>query len=158
RREAGVLFTRTLRRKLLAGVGLVLGMLAILSTSGILGLRSYRESIRDLEFHLHKAPQQAALEHAIASLFEPLLEIRDERDRLQQDVRDERIAELRRSIDEYHRRADDLPAGQGPASPKAVTDALLLEIEFRFRELDRLREGLPDSQRHAEFVAHMKHL
>jgi hypothetical protein len=33
-----VLFTRTLRRKLMFGVGLVLGMLLILSVSGILGL------------------------------------------------------------------------------------------------------------------------
>ena len=68
-----MLFTRTLRRKLLLGVGLVLGMLAILSISGMLGLRSYRETIRDLEYDLHHAPQQAALEHSVSSLFEPLL-------------------------------------------------------------------------------------
>jgi signal transduction histidine kinase len=67
-----VLFTRTIRRKLLLGAGLVMGMLLILSASGISGLYSYRHVIHRLEFDLTEAPQQAELVAAAAALFEPL--------------------------------------------------------------------------------------
>lgn len=151
-----MLFTRTLRRKLLLGVGLVLGMLAILSSSGILGLRSYRETIRDLEYDLHHAPQQAALEHSIASLFEPLLDMRDERDQAQQELFTQRLTEVGRAINEYRRRTDDLRASQGPGSSGPVTEALLREMEFLWGDLARLLRTLPDPKVHAARLAQMQ--
>jgi acyl-CoA thioester hydrolase len=57
-----VLFTRTIRRKLLLGVGLVMVMLLILSASGILGLNSYCNFIRQLEY-----PGDVLAKHYVAS-------------------------------------------------------------------------------------------
>ena len=72
-REVCVLFTRTIRRKLLLGVGLVMGMLLILSVSAISALNSYRDVIRQLYDDITVAPQQVELVNAAGAIFEPLL-------------------------------------------------------------------------------------
>src|SRR4051812_23830384 len=55
-REVDVLFTRTIRRKLLLVLALVLSMLVALSISGISGLNSYRDVIRELDYGINRAP------------------------------------------------------------------------------------------------------
>ena len=70
-REVRVLFTRTIRRKLLLGAGLVSGMLVILSASGIWALRTNRAVVEDLTYDLTEAPQPAELVGAAGALIAP---------------------------------------------------------------------------------------
>ncbi|MFN0051556.1 MAG: sensor histidine kinase [Planctomycetales bacterium] len=127
-----MLFTRTLRRKLMLGVALVLGMLLILAISGITGLNSYRTVIRDLDYDINSAPQQAELVHSVGALFEPL-RIRVRADHPEDVARQQaelgvRLEELAETIDEYRRRTEALPPSSGPLGRRPVTDALLAGI------------------------------
>ncbi|QDT48484.1 Sensor protein ZraS [Symmachiella dynata] len=69
-----MLFTRTIRRKLLLGLGLVLTMLLMASFSGIWGLSSYAELIGELEFNLQQTPNKTALVKAAGALYKPLVD------------------------------------------------------------------------------------
>ena len=63
-----MLFTRTIRRKFLLGVGLVMVMLVILSASGIWGLNSYRTVIRQLNSDINEALRQPDIVKRLADL------------------------------------------------------------------------------------------
>ena len=43
-----MLLTRTIRRKLLLGLGIVLAMLVFLAAGSLLGLSAYKQSIREI--------------------------------------------------------------------------------------------------------------
>ena len=60
--------TRSLWRKMGFGLGLVLGMLFILSLGGIFGLTSYRDVVTDPVFDVNHSPRQADLLAALATL------------------------------------------------------------------------------------------
>ena len=64
--------TRSIRRKLVIGLGLVLLMLFILGGAGLSGVLSYRSFVRDLQA-METEPSPAELSIACAGLFEPLL-------------------------------------------------------------------------------------
>lgn len=65
---------RSIRHKLIVGLSLVLVMLVTLSASGLSGLWSYRQAVRDLKFSVHEAPHKERLEAALAALAVPLLD------------------------------------------------------------------------------------
>lgn len=67
-----MLFTRSIRRKLLFGLALILVMLTILTMAGLSGLGSYRQSVDDLEFVMHDAPHTSTLTDAIVQIQKPL--------------------------------------------------------------------------------------
>ncbi len=67
-----MLFTRTIRRKLLLGLLLVLSMLLTASLSGVWGLSSYANLIGEVEVHLQQTPHREDLIVATASLIRPL--------------------------------------------------------------------------------------
>ncbi len=68
--------TRSIRRKLVIGLGLVCLMLGILAVAGLTGLMSYREVVNELEFSQNHEPHRTDLAVTCAALFDPLL-VRD---------------------------------------------------------------------------------
>src|SRR5260221_8886936 len=96
-----------------------MGMLLILSASGISGLNSCRNVIRGLDFDLTQAPQQAELVASAIALFEPLGE-RDQDGFWSVDDSPRTVRRLREKLgpllaraqdrlDEFRRRSDKLP-------------------------------------------------
>jgi signal transduction histidine kinase len=155
-----VLFTRTIRRKLLVGAGLVMGMLVILSASGISGLNSYRHVIRHLESDLTEAPQQTELVASAVALFEPLGE-RDQDGwwRLADNPRAvRRLAEAFASslksaqdrLEEFGRRSAKLPPTRVWNSQSEVTKRLLQTYDDDLERLGRLNRLLVDEDSNAE--------
>ena len=68
-----MLFTRTIRRKMVFGLSLVLVMLVTLSLSAISGLLSYRDTVHELGFKIERVPRRSDLAAAFGRLYEPLL-------------------------------------------------------------------------------------
>ena len=64
--------TRSIRRKLVIGLGLVLLMLSMLGVAGLSGLLSYRSFVHDLQA-MESEPSPTELAIACAGLFDPLL-------------------------------------------------------------------------------------
>src|SRR5258708_38059499 len=110
-REVRVLFTGTISRKMLLGVSLVMGMLLILSFSGISGLYSFRRVIRELDYDITEAPQKADLVAASSALHEPLyLSVsNDARAGLLQKYFGGLLEQAKRQLAEFRRRSDNLP-------------------------------------------------
>ena len=65
--------TRSIRRKLVIGLGLVLLMLVLLGVVGFSGLWSYRSVVKDLQAQLDNEPNRSELSQALAALIEPLM-------------------------------------------------------------------------------------
>lgn len=141
-----MLFTGTIRRKLVLGLALVLCMLLIVSFSGIYGLSSYRNVIHEFDYGLNEAPQPAVLVQAIARLFEPLLlrvRYHDEAGaKYQQEQFRERLAGAQSVLLEFRRRIDDLPPVLVPAGQLPVTDAFLRDLDAGLMRLQGLQEHL----------------
>ncbi len=70
-----MVLARSIRRKLVVGLSLVLVMLATLSVSGLGGLWSYRQAVRELNFSVFQAPDRERLEAGLAGLATPLLDV-----------------------------------------------------------------------------------
>jgi two-component system NtrC family sensor kinase len=149
-----VLFTRTIRRKLLVGAGLVMGMLLILSASGISGLNSYRSVIRQLDFDLTEAPQQAELLASAVALFEPLGE-RDQDGWWHVDDNPRAVLRLgdklealldsaQDRLDEFRRRSDKLPSTRVVSGKRLATEPLLQAYDDDLKRLGRLNRQLVD--------------
>jgi signal transduction histidine kinase len=126
-----VLLTRTIRRKLLLGLGIVLAMLVFLSAGSLLGLSAYKQSIRELEFEISEAPQRMQLIEQIARLQFPLR--RTPRDviqaRIQRELLLEQAAAVRESLHDFHRRCDSLPGGPDLQRQLAVMHPMLTRLE-----------------------------
>ena len=63
-----MVLARSIRRKLIVGLALVLVMMATLSISGLGGLWSYRQAVRELNFSVFEAPDRERLEAELARL------------------------------------------------------------------------------------------
>lgn len=149
-REAALLWTRTLRRKMLVGLTLVLVMLIALSLSGISGWRSYRQMVTELDFSLNQSPRKTDLAAAVGLLSEPLLgpgragfsSVQDGDTNstgktpvtLEQEFR-QRLDEAHAQLQGFRDRLDTLPPSPAVRARRPVTEALLADIE---RRLDRL--------------------
>ncbi|MCA9112025.1 MAG: HAMP domain-containing protein, partial [Planctomycetaceae bacterium] len=66
-----MLLTRSIRRKMVAGLGVLMIMLGLLTISSLSGLSNYRRTVKDLEV-IESAPRNARLIGSIISLIEPL--------------------------------------------------------------------------------------
>ncbi len=66
-----MLLTRSIRRKMVAGLGVLMLMLGLLAISSISGLSNYQRTVKDLEV-IESAPRNTRLIGAIISLIEPL--------------------------------------------------------------------------------------
>lgn len=67
-----MLFTRSIRRKMVFLLGLVGVMLLASSAAGLASLRWYYNEIQELDFGINKMPRHAELDAAIGGLVEPL--------------------------------------------------------------------------------------
>jgi len=150
-----VLFTRTIRRKLLVSLGLVLMMMLGLSVSGISGLQEYRKMVRSLDYEINEAPHREELVAAIALLHEPLLLNVDGAPRLRQERVDyqrrhlrEHVAEAQQAILEFRRKYEDMPPTQLPSSQRPITSSLLAQIDQLLAEVAALEPQLADERQH----------
>ncbi len=162
-----MLFTRTIRRKLLLGVGLVMGMLLILSVSGIWGLNSFRSVIRKLKYDRTEAPQQAELVTAAAALLEPLdyqtpfddpdnWRFKDRpRGIAQQQQIEELIRDARDRLDEFRLRWAILPPTSFHSGQKAIAEPALNNYDAKLAELTRLNDQLADRKTRPETLQRM---
>jgi signal transduction histidine kinase len=146
-----VLFTRTIRRKLLLGAGLVLGMLLILSASGISGLNSYRRVVRELDFDITEAPQPSELLLAAVELNEPIywLVKNDAERAFQQKQIEELISRAQDKSNEFRRRRENLPHSPVWQGQQAVTEPLIQTYDEGLKELGRLNENLVNRENRA---------
>ena len=157
--------TRTIRRKLMLGLVLVLLMLLALSVSSVLSLLSYRELVNDLEFSIHRAPRRAELADAIGLLFEPLLlaEPRDIGDsrragqfaRYQQGEFHGRLQLARQRIAEFHRKLDALPDVPETISARTVTAGRLSSVYQHLATLKELEHLLGDPETRRSTIGKM---
>jgi two-component system, NtrC family, sensor kinase len=146
-----VFVTRSIRRKMVFGLSLVVVMLAVLSLSGMWGLSSYRSLVKDPAIDDRAAASAADVTRAVARLRwalpqkgGPIVETFD---------RDELLDRLGRAHDEcarYQKRLKELPTAT--QSQYAATWLMIGEIENRLSEISTsLREpggntGIDDLQ------------
>lgn len=152
--EVGVLFTRTLRRKLMFGVGLVFGMLLILSVSGILGLNSYRNVIHGVDEAINAAPQRTQLLETIVDLNEVLPDKGGsdaDFQRLEQQFY-QRLSTVEVAVEDYHRRMEELP------STPLFTNASLFSIEGLLKQLRECQAQLLAKSTRAQTVTQMSYI
>ena len=148
-----MLLTRTIRRKLMLGLLLVLLMLLAVSVSSVLSLLSYRQLVDELDFSIHRAPRRAELSDAVGRLFEPLLlpEPRNIADntqmsaqfaRYQQSEFQNRLEQSRQRISEFHRKLDALPDVPETAGARTVTQGRLAAVYQHLTHLQTLERSL----------------
>lgn len=149
-----MLFTGTIRRKLLVGLGLVIFMLSILSIGGIVGLQSYRNVVRNLNYDISEAPHQPELVAAVASLFEPLrLRVRDaEGGRYQQAFFERRLVEAKGAFQEFRHRLEEMPLARMPAGQRPVIEALLLTVDAKLAQIDADQPQLASEEKRSEIA------
>jgi signal transduction histidine kinase len=149
--------TRTIRRKLLVGVGVVMGMLVILSVTAISGLISYRSLIHQLNYDINEAPQQAELVGAAGAIFKPLLwRVENQADAaFQKQQLEGAIARAKDRLKVFRLRTDNLPPAPVWVAQRPVTEALCLEYDVRLKELEGLAGNLDDVQVRDELLRRM---
>jgi len=138
-----VLFTRTIRRKMVFGLSLVLVMLVTLSLSGISGLLSYRETVRELGLKIDQVPRRSDLTAAFGLLHEPLLLTAPKYRRL---AFDRQFVAVDQKVKEFGRKLHDLPPELGIRQQRLVTYQLLGQVARRLERLDRMKAGLSDEK------------
>ncbi len=149
--EVKLFFTRTIRRKMVLGLALVLVMLVTLSLSGMSGLISYRNVVKDLDFSINRAPRRGELADAVGLLFEPLSQKVPENSeavRFRQQEFQERLKLARERILDFRRKLDDVPPTTGAVARRWVIDPFLVTVESQFDELEKLSALLGDTERH----------
>jgi two-component system NtrC family sensor kinase len=127
-----VLAGRTMRRRMMSGLALVLVMLVILALSGISGLSSYRNAVHDLDFSINKAPRSAELSAAIGKLFEPLLYRMPETEAGARDLQaavERLLAQTRERRAEFQLKLDALPPARSFVAIGPFTLQLLSQID-----------------------------
>src|SRR5262245_4367032 len=101
-------------------------MLLTVSISGIAGLTSYRNVVRDLDYDINRAPQKGALLEQVAKLFEPLRSTTNEEAlEFQRKLFRNQLAEVREQVLEFRRR---MPSTGLPSLQRPVTDPLLSRV------------------------------
>ena len=126
--------TRSIRRKLVLGLTLVLVMLTILSLSGINGLMSYRRLVNDPDFRSRQAPRRADVIASLGLLIETLLPPRT-RDSvgLSRPEFDRRLQLCRQTLDQFRQRIDEDP----PSSHKPIAVQLISQIPVGLDRVER---------------------
>ena len=170
--------TRSIRRKMVFGLSLVVVMLAVLSLSGLWGLSSYRNLVKDPAIDDRSAASAADVTRAVARLRWTLPQKGGQI--VETFDRDELLIRLDRARDEcarYQKRLNELPTGtqfqyavtwhmigeieqrlstirqwlRTPAGAGSIEDlqAELDRVEYAAAELDELPDGLRDRLREA---------
>ena len=136
--------TRSIRRKMVFGLSLVLVMLAVLSVSGLWGLSSYRSLVNDPAIDDRSAASAADVTRAVARLRWTLPQQGGQI--VETFNRDELLVRLDRAEEEcarYQKRLNELPAAT--QSRHAVTWHMIGDIEQRLTKIEEwLREPSGD--------------
>lgn len=168
-------FTRTIRRKLVVTLVLLLVVLATLTYSGVTGLRSYRFVVAEFDRILNRTPHKEHLAEGIALMFEPLRAVppvmpvekpdaphqarsgkiwSDWSARQQQEFSKARI-EANTRKDQFLLRMEGLSPAELHYAQRVVIGSLVGQIEERLRQLRLLEPNLRDPRTHDAAVVEM---
>ena len=157
-----MLFARTIRRKMVCLLALVLVMLVVMSLSGISGLMSYRRAVHDLDFSINHAPRRADLSDAIGGLFEPLLLApprTDQAAKFQADRLNERLEAAKERVADYRAKLNELPPTEANRQQHPVRMANLETVDQYLADLNASKhqlERVDTPNRHAVIASMMQ--
>ncbi|MFN0197212.1 MAG: sensor histidine kinase [Planctomycetaceae bacterium] len=138
--------TRSIRRKLVLGLGLVALMLMLMAVGATTGLMSYRDLVDALEFQLYQAPNRGELDRTICHLAEPLFNETipgTPSAKYQHEQILQRVGEASQSLNEYRTKLDQLPPTPGVRARRDISMELLTAIDYgleRIAELARKQQ------------------
>jgi len=150
--------TRSIRRKLVLSLALVMIMLAFVAGSGVSGLWAYRSVIHDLDFAINEAPRRSDLVSSIGALLKPLLHLpraTPEAREFRRMACQQRIAQTRDELARFRQRLQDLPQSKPVIERTVVIQFLLPTIEGGMDELERRLPGLSDARTEAAVTDEM---
>lgn len=155
-----MLLTRTIRRKMVFGLVLVMGMLTILAVSSISGLISYGGVVEGLEFSLNQTPRKRELVESIGNLNDALLLYVSD-DSRQLAAADgqfaERLKDARRELDDFWNKLEALPPTEATRLRRPISRQLLPDLWDGMDLLEEQQSELGDEKkRHATAVAMMQ--
>jgi two-component system NtrC family sensor kinase len=140
-KDVCVFWLRTIRRKLLLSLLLIMGMLVAQAVGGLSGLLSYRNVIQELDHTVTAAPKRSSIVLALSAVFEPLLwpplKNPDWLLHRQRAIR-ERCMAVSEALRDYHRRLENEAAS---ADVRIPTEAVLHRIDSELAQL--MAEQLP---------------
>jgi len=167
-----VFLTRSIRRKLVIGLGLVCLMLGIQALAGFTGLMSYRAVVQQLEYQQTQEPHRTHLAVACAGLFDAVLV--PERLKIQPgdspfaavglgearlgfdpDVWADRVEVAREELAEFRRRVDRLPTSTAIWHTQSVMHSKLDLIHVILRRLEQGRKQLSVDEIRAQVLEAM---
>lgn len=153
-----MLFTRTIRRKMVCGFAVVLVMLLTLSLSGLSGLMSYRQAVQELEYSITDAPQRVDLTAAVSQIDAPLkfaTPIALEGAALQQTAFLEKLDLAKNQITRFRKLLDDVPAENIVPQQRLVSETYLNTLDEHIADLEKLQTGLLDLPNHEQVKQRM---
>ena len=157
-----MLFTRTIRRKMLCSVALLLGVLITLSLTGISGLIEYRSLVHELKFSMDGVPRRSQLAQEIGQLYEVLLQpIPPQRKKTAATQQAEFKASLRKTkkgVRSFYEKLNDLPNSQEISNLRSVYVSYLDKAYPTFDKLEHLQGGLGDESTRIQTAQQMMDL
>ena len=136
-----MVLARSIRRKLIVGLALVLVMMATLSISGLGGLWSYRQAVRELNFSVFEAPDRERLEAELATLAIPLL---DDSSPISHQTLVDRHRGAAEALSEYRARWGRLAPSRTTLANRSVSQQLLAQLQ---RQLEGIGRSLAETGR-----------
>jgi hypothetical protein len=136
-----VLFTRSIRRKMVFLLGLVAVMLLASSIAGLASLRWYHNAIRELDVSVHELPRRGELDAAVGALFEPL-RAKALPPAVQQREFAQRLEVLREKIAHFRRRIDALPPSEEAKAIQPVAFQVLGGVDVTLWEIEQAHPRL----------------
>ena len=133
-----MVLARSIRRKLVVGLALVLVMMATLSISGLGGLWSYRQAVRELNFSVFEAPDRERLEAELAALATPLLD--ESTGVLRQELVD-RHRDATAALAEYRSRWGQLERSPEHQANRPISRQLLAQLDRQLLEIGHSIDG-----------------
>lgn len=151
-----MLYVRSVRRKLLLSLGLVMAMLVLQAAGGLSGLVSYRSAIQGLDRVLMGEPRRAEIVTALAWGLEPLMwpALKGDQGRMtRRVVLEQRLADARTAVGAYLRQLE-----LNPPRPdvRVTSEQLLREIDYQLSQL--ITKELPHVDDVATEEAAVEHL
>lgn len=144
---------RSIRRKMLVALSLVVLMLGTLAASSISGVSSFRCVVRDMESGLQTAPRSNELTAAIVSLFEPLQQqpTDDPEFFLQQQAQlREALTKVRERISDFRSKLAQMPR---VANTREQDSKELLHAQL-FAKINADVDAIDESVRAPDFALH----
>ncbi|MEX2287463.1 MAG: ATP-binding protein [Planctomycetaceae bacterium] len=142
-----MLFTRSIRRKMMFGLALILAMLLTLYFSAVSGLKSYRELKDQFRFSMLQAPLQADLVKATSKLLAPLADDLPEADEEKAKVAaayqrrefQSQLQTAREGIRTFQEKLRNLPPTEAVLARRPATAELLEGLDQQLIQLEGLQ-------------------